>query len=50
MARASMANNGVEIAVLRPVNDDIAYASLVARLFAQLCLSPPALYNWWNRA
>jgi len=30
MARVIMANNGVEVEVLRPVNDDIAYASLAA--------------------
>jgi hypothetical protein len=35
MARAIMGKNGVEVAVLRGVDDDIAYAGLVALLFAQ---------------
>jgi RNA-binding protein YhbY len=37
MARAIMGKNGVEVAVLRGVDDDIAYAGLVALLFAQDC-------------
>jgi hypothetical protein len=41
MSRAIMEKNGVEVEVLRPV-DDIAYAGLVELLFAQLCLSLPA--------